>query len=133
MVPNKDSRKQKTFIIFTPEHVKNDPDLKVYAIYPDYWGENINLKLSYKDQQNRTISYKTKHNWGEVPCLGYVKETNEYWAGLAAMSAGICPPNATFGPRAVQIKTKISEVGSEVVKHQVRRRPYKKHHPSTKK
>lgn len=121
MVNHKDNRKQKTFIIFTPDYVKNYPQsmLNVYAIYPDYWGENI--------------KYKGKHIWGEIPCLGYVKETNEYWAGYAAITAGLLPANATFNPRAVQIKTKLSDAASDVVNHQVRRRPYKKYLPNTKK
>lgn len=133
MVNHKDNRKQKSFIIFTPEHVKNLPGLNVYAIYPDYWGESINLKLSYKDDSGRTISYKTKHNWGEIPCLGYVKEQSEYWAGYAAITAGILPANATFNARAVLIKTKASDLTSEVMKHQERRRSYRKYHSSTKK
>lgn len=114
---HKDSRKQKQFIIYTPDHVKDVSGLNVYAIYPDYWGENV--------------KYKGKHNWGEVPCLGFVKETSEYWAQYAAFSAGLLPANATFNPRAVQVKTKLSDLNSEIMKHQVRRRPYKKYHPST--
>jgi len=103
MVNNKDSRKQKTFIIYTPDHLKDVQNLNVYAIYPDYWGENI--------------KYKGKHNWGEVPCLGYVKEQSEYWAQYAAFSAGLLPSNFTFNPRAVQIKTKTSD--TEVVHYTV--------------
>lgn len=85
------NRKQ-PILIYTPPYVRDLPGLKVFAIYPDYWGENI--------------KYKGVHNWGEPPCLGYVREQDEHWAGVAALTAGIVPNNATFKPRAVLIRTK---------------------------
>lgn len=101
-------KNEKTFLIYTPEYVKDKNDLKLYAIYPDYWGENI--------------KYKGKHNWGQVPLLGLVREQGEYWAGYAAYTAGIVPVNATFGLRAVEVKTKVSEL----INSSTRRKPYRK-------
>lgn len=86
------SNRKQHFIIYTPEYARNLPGLNVYAIYPDNWGQNI--------------KHKGVHNWGEPPCLGYVKEQSPYWAGVAAKVAGLVYPNATFEPKAVLIKTK---------------------------
>jgi hypothetical protein len=102
-------KKQKTFLIYTPEYVKNLPNLNVYAIYPDYWGEGVKLSRTFVDSRGKSITYKTKHNWGEIPCLGYVKETSEFWAEKAAYTANLLPHNVTFGPRAILIKTKSTD------------------------
>lgn len=90
------NKRNKQFIIFTPEYVRGMPDLNVYAIYPDNWGQNI--------------KYKGVHNWGEPPVLGYVKEQSPYWAKIAAYVAGIVYPNATFEPKPVAIKFKGTQV-----------------------
>ena len=87
------SNKKHPVLIYTPNYAKHERGLNVYAIYPDYWGQNIG-------------KFKGQHNWGEVPCLGYVRETSEYWAKYAAFTGGIIPANATFQPKAVLIKTK---------------------------
>lgn len=102
-------KKSKSFIIYTPDYAKDKPGLKIFAIYPDYWGENIKLESSFRSASGKTIKYKSKHNWGEVPCFGYVKEQDEYWATYAAYTADIVPSNATFGLRAVEIKTKFPD------------------------
>ncbi len=122
MKPKKDNSKAKTFIIYTPEYAKNLPGLKVYAIYPDYWGEGIREQRSFRDASGKTIKYNAKHNWREPVCLGYVKEQSEYWAEKAALIAGIVRPNMTFNPRAIQMKTKLSEL----TQHPIRRKPYAK-------
>lgn len=87
------SNKKPHVLIYTPEYVRHEKNLNLYAIYPDYWGQNLG-------------KYKGQHNWGEPPCLGYVRETSEYWAKYAALNAGIVKDNATFQPKAVLIKTK---------------------------
>lgn len=115
-------KKSKDFIIYTPDCVKDSPNLKIFAIYPTNWGETIELHSSFRDASGRTIKYKTRHNWGEVPCLGYVKEESEYWACYAALTAGIMPLNDTFSPRAIEIKTKFPDNNQ----HAIRRKPYVK-------
>jgi hypothetical protein len=81
-------------IIHTPEYARDLPGLRVFAIYPDYWGQNV--------------KYKGIHNWGEGPCLGYVKEQDAFWAEKAAYTCGLVPTyNATFKPKAVLIKTQV--------------------------
>jgi len=86
------NKEKAPLLIFTPDYVKELRDLNVYAIYPDYWGQNI--------------KYKGVHKWGEAPCLGYVREQSPYWAQIAAYTAGLLPLNATFGPKAILIRTK---------------------------
>jgi hypothetical protein len=98
--------KEKTFLIFTPKYAENYSGLKVFAIYPDAWGEGIK-------------KFKGKHNWGQPPCLGYVKETDEYWASIAAFTAGLVHRNDTFSPRAVEIKTKLPDI---ITEHPIQRK-----------
>lgn len=58
-----------------------DPDLKVFAIYPDYW----------------------KDSWGPEPCLGHVRAYSEFYAKYKAYDKGLLPYNFTFGPKAVEV------------------------------
>ena len=77
--------------VFTPDYARDYGQLNLYAIYPDYWGENIG-------------KFKGQHNWGEPPVLGYVRETSAHLARYAAYTAGIVPLNGTFKPKPVLVR-----------------------------
>lgn len=70
------------FKVFVPEYIKGQKGLKVFAIYPDYWNKN----------------------WGPAPLLGFVAETDSYWAKYAAYTGKLLPYNATFGPKPILLK-----------------------------
>ena len=59
---------------------KPDPDLKVYAVFPDYW----------------------PRQYGERPLLGFVKAYDEFYAIRKAYDRGLLPINVSFGPKVVE-------------------------------
>lgn len=110
MHPKKQMKRQyKTIVsgkisVYIPDVAKGLGMLNLYAIYPDYWGENIDRQASFRDVTGKTVTYKPQHDWGNPPVLGYVRETSPYWARYAAYTAGLVPLNATFKPKAVVVK-----------------------------
>lgn len=90
--------------VFIPDYARSLGILNLYAIYPDYWGENIERKASFRDESGKTITYNAHHDWGNPPLLGYVRESSPYWARYAAYTAGLVPANGTFKPKAILVK-----------------------------
>lgn len=90
--------------VFIPEYAKGLGTLNLYAIYPDYWGENIKLERSFRDVSGKTVKYTYTADWGNPPVLGYVRESSPYWARYAAFTAGLVPLNATFKPKAILVR-----------------------------
>jgi hypothetical protein len=68
---------------FTPSHLRgSQKELQLFAVFPDSWNEK---------------------KYGPAPLLGYVYETNEYWARYAAFDGGIVRYSPiSFGPKVVK-------------------------------
>ena len=62
-----------------------NPDMKLFAIYPDYW----------------------KEKWGDKPVLGYVRAYDSFNAVRKAYDVGILRVNFTIAPVAVEVTDKI--------------------------
>lgn len=60
----------------------NDPNLRLYAIYPDYWPEK----------------------WGEAPLLGHVRAYEPFYAVRKAYDHNLIRVNFTFGVKAIEVK-----------------------------
>jgi hypothetical protein len=90
--------------VHIPDYARGLGTLNLYAIYPDYWGENIERQASFRDVTGKTVTYKPQHDWGNPPVLGYVRESSPYWARYAAYTMGLVPFNATFKPKAILVK-----------------------------
>lgn len=61
---------------------QNDPNLKLYAIYPDYWPEK----------------------WGDKPLLGHVRAYEPFYAVRKAYDHGLVRVNFTFSVKAIEVK-----------------------------
>lgn len=59
----------------------HNPDMKLYAIYPDYW----------------------KEKWGERPLLGHVRATDKFSATRKAYDNNLVRVNITFKPDPVEV------------------------------
>ena len=60
----------------------NDPNLRLYAIYTDYWPEK----------------------WGEAPLLGHVRAYEPFYAVRKAYDHNLVRVNFTFGVKAIEVK-----------------------------
>lgn len=60
----------------------NDPNLRLYAIYPDYWPEK----------------------WGEAPLLGHVRAYEPFYAVRKAYDHNLIRVNFTLGVKAIEVK-----------------------------
>lgn len=68
-------------VVKTKQH---NPNMKLFAIYPDYW----------------------KEGWGEKPMLGYVRAYDTFYAVRKAYDLGLIRTNFTFGATAVEVADK---------------------------
>ena len=59
----------------------HNPDMKLYAVYPDYW----------------------KDKWGDKPLLGYVRATDPFSAERKAYDVGIITVNFTIRPEVKEV------------------------------
>lgn len=62
---------------------KSNPDMKLYAVYPDYW----------------------KDKWGEKPLLGYVRAFDPFYAKRKAYDLNLLPKNITFEAEVVEVSS----------------------------